>query len=114
MRVLLLLAIAALVDPSASYRAEIEKYRRDRVAELTAPNGWLAVQGLFWLHEGQNTEGSDPPGEIRLPARGPKRLRGFTLGGRDVTFKAEPAAQVPAAGKPIETFTFDPRGGENS
>ena len=114
MRVLLLLAIAALVDPSASYRAEIEKYRRDRVAELTAPNGWLAVQGLFWLHEGQNTAGSDPASEIRLPARAPKRLGVFTLAGRDVTFKADPAAQVTAAGKPIETFTFDPRGGESS
>jgi uncharacterized protein (DUF1684 family) len=114
MRVLLLLAIAALADPSASYRADIEKYRRDRIAELTAPNGWLAVQGLFWLHDGQNAAGSDPANEIRLPARAPQRVGVFTLAGRDVTFKADPAAHVTAAGKPIEAFTFDPRGGENS
>src|SRR3954467_9638278 len=99
MRVLLLLAIAALVDPSASYRAEIEKYRRDRVAELTAPNGWLAVQGLFWLHEGANTAGSDPASEIRLPARAPKRVGTFTRNERAVTFTADPAAVVTAGGK---------------
>ena len=50
-----------------------------RVAELTAPDGWLAVRGLFWLHEGANTAGSDPASEIRLPARAPKRLGVFTL-----------------------------------
>ena len=83
MRVLLLLAEArswARFCPGpATYRAEIEKYRRERIAELTAPNGWLAVRGLFWLHEGENTAGSDPSSEIRLPPRAPKRLGVFTL-----------------------------------
>ena len=71
--------MVALSAPPASYRAEIEKYRRDRVAELTAPDGWLAVRGLFWLHEGANTAGSDPASEIRLPARTATRLGVFTL-----------------------------------
>ena len=73
------LVMIALSAPPASYRAEIEKYRRDRVAELTAPDGWLAVRGLFWLHEGANTAGSDPASEIRLPARTATRLGVFTL-----------------------------------
>src|SRR3954447_11591489 len=112
MRVLLLLAIAALVDPSASYRAEIAKYRRERIAELTAPNGWLAVQGLFWLHEGANTAGSDPSCEIRLPARAPKKMGVFVLRGTAVSFTAEPGTRVTAAGTAIETFAFEPRKGE--
>lgn len=107
MRVLLLLAILALADPTAGYRAEIEKYRRDRIAsELTAPDGWLAVRGLFWLHEGANTAGSDPANEIRLPPRVPRRLGVFTLSGSQVTFTAEPGANVTAAGKPVTTMTF--------
>jgi uncharacterized protein (DUF1684 family) len=115
MRVLLLLlAILGAVDTPASYRAEIEKYRRERLAELTAPNGWLAVRGLFWLHEGANTAGSDPTSEIRLPARAPKRLGVFTLKDRVVRFTADPSATVTAAGKPIETYTFEGRGGERS
>src|SRR4051794_41885957 len=99
MRVLLLLAIAALVDPSASYRAEIEKYRRDRVAELTAPNGWLAVQGLFWLHEGQNTAGSDPASEIPLPGRAPKRPGVVPLARGHGGVQTGPAAHGAAAGE---------------
>jgi uncharacterized protein (DUF1684 family) len=113
----LTLALALIVgaaDAPASYRAEIEKYRKDRVAELTAPNGWLAVQGLFWLHEGGNPAGSDPSAEIKLPSRTPKRIGVFSLQSGAVSFTADPAAGVTAAGKPVDTFTFDPRKGEES
>jgi uncharacterized protein len=73
------------------------------------------VQGLFWLHEGQNTAGSDPASEIRLPSRAPKRLGVFALTGGAVTFTADPSARVTAAGKPIETtYTFPQRGGEQA
>jgi uncharacterized protein len=104
----------ALLDTPASYRAEIAKYRSARLAELTAPNGWLAVRGLFWLHEGANVAGSDPASEIRLPPRAPKRMGVFTLKDGAVTFTADAAAAVTAAGRPIETFAFDGRGGERS
>ena len=111
----LLVAVMLGQPPVANYRAEIEKYRSERVAELTAPNGWLAVQGLFWLHEGQTSAGSDPASEIRLPARAPKRLGVFTLSGGAVTFTADASARVTAAGKPIEaTYTFPQRGGEQA
>ncbi|HEX9369196.1 MAG TPA: DUF1684 domain-containing protein, partial [Vicinamibacterales bacterium] len=105
--------LAALVLAPASYRAEIEKYRRDRIAELTAPDGWLAVRGLFWLHEGANTAGSDPASEIRLPSRTAKRLGVFTLAQGQISFAAEPGASVTADGKPITTYTFG-RGAESS
>jgi uncharacterized protein len=115
MRLFIIVAVALLgVPPQTAYRAEIEKYRRDRAQELTAPNGWLAVQGLFWLHDGANTAGSDPASEIRLPARTARRLGVFTLKDRAVTFTADPAARVTAAGTPVTSFTFDPRGGEES
>jgi uncharacterized protein (DUF1684 family) len=111
---LLLVAFIFGIPGPADYRAEIEKYRKDRVAELIAPNGWLAVQGLFWLHEGDNTAGSDAASEVRLPPRAPKRLGVFTLKDRGVTFKADPDAAVTSAGKTVTSFTFDPRAGEES
>jgi uncharacterized protein (DUF1684 family) len=110
----LIIALVFGISGPADYRTEIEKYRKDRVAELTAPNGWLAVQGLFWLHEGDNTAGSDASSEVRLPPRAPKRLGVFTLKDRAVTFAADPAAAVTSAGKPVTSFTFDPRKGEDS
>src|SRR5215213_7780810 len=78
---LLAFAVVFGIAGPAEYRAEIDKYRKERVAELTAPNGWLAVQGLFWLHEGANTAGSDPASAIKLPPRAPKRVGVFTLEG---------------------------------
>jgi len=115
MRALILaLTLLSAVDVSPAYKAEIEKYRANRIAELTAPNGWLAVQGLFWLHEGANSAGSDPASEIKLPPRTPKKIGVFTLKDKTVSFTAEPGAGVTAAGKPVETFGFDPRKGEDS
>src|SRR4051812_22262916 len=108
------LAIVALAQQGAGeYRAGIEKYRHDRVAELTAADGWLAVRGLFWLHDGANTAGSDPASEIRLPARTAKRVGVFTLANGQVSFTADPGAVVTAAGKPVTTFTFG-RGDDSS
>lgn len=97
----------------AEYRAEIEKYRKDRIAELTAPDGWLAVRGLFWLHDGANTAGSDPASEIRLPPRTAARLGVFTLANGQISFTADPAAVVTSDGKPITAFTFG-RGAEST
>jgi uncharacterized protein (DUF1684 family) len=113
MRVLIL-ALAILAGSPPSYRAEIEKYRRDRLAELTAPNGWLAVQGLFWLHDGTNTAGSDPSSEVRLPRRVPGRLGVFTWTEGRVTFAADPSAAVTSEGTPVTAFTFEPQKGERS
>jgi uncharacterized protein len=112
----LLVVAVALLGLSAqapAYRAEIAKYRAARLAELTAPDGWLAVRGLVWLHEGANTAGSDPESEIRLPPRAAKRLGVFTLTAGQVSFEAAPGAAVTADGKPITTITFG-RGAESS
>jgi len=37
---------------------EIETWRAQRLARLTAPDGWLSLIGLHWLEPGRNTIGS--------------------------------------------------------
>jgi uncharacterized protein (DUF1684 family) len=107
MRALILtLAIAAAARSPASYRAEIEKYRQDRLTEVTAPDGWLAVRGLFWLHEGENTAGSDPSNDIRLPDRTATRVGVFHVVNGAVSFDADPAAVVTAHGNRINATTL--------
>lgn len=89
------------------YREEVEKWRAQREAGLKAPDGWLTVAGLFWLHDGENAVGGDPSAEVVLPAgRAPARLGvfefrngmtsfrpaavgGLTLNGKAVTGSAE-------------------------
>ena len=107
-------AVVGLSAQAPAYRTALDKYRHDRLEELTAPNGWLAVRGLFWLHQGANTAGSDPSSEIRLPSRAPGRLGVFTLEERAVSFTADPVAVVTSAGKPVSSLILDPRGGEQS
>jgi uncharacterized protein (DUF1684 family) len=107
MRALILAAVLAIAaETPASYRAEIDKYRRDRVAELTAPDGWLAVRGLFWLHDGENTAGSDPSSDVRLPARTASRLGVFHVSKDGVSFDADPAAVVTAQGTRVTAARF--------
>ena len=111
---MLALAFVPVERVTAAYRAEIAKYRQERIAELTAPNGWLAVQGLYWLREGANTAGSAPGSDVRLPPRAAARVGVFTLKDGAVTFTAAEGAPVTASGTPVSTFTFEPRGGERS
>ena len=50
-----------------SYEKEILKFRAERETRLRENDrSWLALAGLFWLEEGNNTFGSDPSNDIQL------------------------------------------------
>ncbi|MDQ2898650.1 MAG: DUF1684 domain-containing protein [Acidobacteriota bacterium] len=55
-----LLAASLLAATGGDYPASIEKWRQERVTKLKAPDGWLSLAGLVWLHEGANHVRSDP------------------------------------------------------
>jgi len=60
-------ALAAAGEDVAAYRASVEKWRAEYEADLKSDTGWLAVAGLFWLHDGENKFGTDPTNDIVLP-----------------------------------------------
>ena len=95
MRVIICAALAATLLASSTYDRVIEAWRRNREIELKADDGWLTVAGLFWLHDGENTAGSDSSSSILLP-RGPTHLGTFTYRGGKVTFHAARGIQVSA------------------
>jgi uncharacterized protein (DUF1684 family) len=55
----------APVDPA--YKAEVEDWRAQRLARLTAEDGWLSLTGLYWLEEGDNPFGSAEDNAVVLP-----------------------------------------------
>jgi uncharacterized protein (DUF1684 family) len=56
MRFALILAAGSVLAASASMSvADYQKWRADYDAKLKAPGGWLAVAGLYWLHDGSNS-----------------------------------------------------------
>ena len=69
-------AVSAAETPTHTH--EIEQWRATRVAKLTAPDGWLSLIGLEWLHEGANRVGSAADNDIVLKA-GPAHLGTVTL-----------------------------------
>src|ERR1700735_5092654 len=96
MRVALIFAAFALM---AAATDETAKWRADYEASLKAPNGWLSVAGLFWLHAGDNVVGSDPQSDVVLPAGAPKRAGVLKLAGGKVTFETR-QLKSDAAGEP--------------
>ncbi len=65
-------------EASDSYVDEIERWRRERVEQLTAPDGWLTLIGLEWLKPGPNRVGSAAENDIVL-STGPAHLGVITL-----------------------------------
>jgi uncharacterized protein len=59
----------ATTDDS-SWLQQLQQWRTDRAASLSAPDGWLSLVGLEWLKPGDNSFGTSPDSRIRLHAPG--------------------------------------------
>lgn len=102
MRMMLMLATgAAMLLPAAApeYRRGVETWRARYEAGLKAPTGWLAVAGLTWLREGENSMGSDAASSIVLPAGAPLHTKPLVLHNGVVTYDGR-TLQPDTAAKP--------------
>ncbi len=87
-------------DEVRAHRDQVERWRADRIARLTGPDGWLSVVGLAWLREGVNTVGSEPSSNVVLPA-GPGRAGSIVVQGGRAAFVAEPGSGVATDGSAV-------------
>jgi uncharacterized protein (DUF1684 family) len=105
---ILLAGVAALCAQS-SYKEAIEKWRKQREANLISDTGWTTVVGLFWLKEGDSTVGADAKNRIELPAgSAPARVGVFTFRNRKISFTAEAGAKVTSGGKLVTSIEMTP------
>jgi uncharacterized protein (DUF1684 family) len=88
-------------DPA--YIAEVEQWRADRLARLTADDGWLTLTGLYWLEPGDNPVGSAADNAVVLPDPGLPAVAGRLVRAADgsVTAIAEAGAGLLVDGEPI-------------
>src|SRR5579883_1738454 len=96
--VLLLTPFLFAVD--TDYRATVAQWREAREAKLKAPDGWLAVAGLFWLKPGSNTFGGKGSA-IELP-RVSARLGSFEVNDGGVTLVPEANTGLLLNGRPAQ------------
>jgi uncharacterized protein (DUF1684 family) len=73
---------------TTSYLADVEQWHTSRIDALKMPNGWLNLEGLYWLKEGVNQFGADSKNDLVYsnPAF-PKHLGDFILNGGKVFWK---------------------------
>src|SRR5579875_2861981 len=91
---------------SDAYQQSIEQWRAQRVARLTAPDGWLSLIGLEWLQEGANKVGTAAANDIVLQA-GPAHLGVITLEkSGQVQIKLDQGSGATVDGKLVEEATL--------
>src|SRR6202522_881641 len=102
---------AALTTATASAsdlqneRASVEKWRTERVDELTNETGWLTLVGLFWLDPGESTFGRAPSNTLVLNHPNLAPTAGtFTLNAGKVTFTAKPGSGITHGGQPVTSI----------
>jgi uncharacterized protein (DUF1684 family) len=107
------LAMPASADSAATHAAaEVEAWRAGRLARLTAPDGWLSLVGLHWLHAGANTIGSDPGNDIVIEGVPPRLGRVDLVAGR-ARLQLDPAAtgaRIEGSGERAATLLDDSHG----
>ncbi len=102
------LCFCAAAADTSNYQLSVEKWRHDFEAKLTSDTGWLTVSGLFWLHEGENSFGSDPKSNIVLPAPTPASAGVFTFHNGKTSVRLNPGVQATMNGKPVQSAELRP------
>jgi len=84
------------------YENNILLWRAKKYEGLIRENGWLALAGLFWLHEGRNLIGSNPMCEVILPERAPTFLGVVELKGKVTRFQVAEGVPVKVNGRSVQ------------
>lgn len=92
------------VLPAAEHSRRIEAWRQQRLASLTAPDGWLSLVGLEWLEPGTNRIGRAPDNDRVLTA-GPAHLGTLTLDSA-LTLELNPDAGATVDGRTVRQATL--------
>src|SRR5438477_12537983 len=95
---------ASLLAADANYAHEIDQWRAKREEGLRAPDGWLSVVGLHWLHEGTSAIGSAKGSDVILPADTPARVGTIEVAKGHAVFHAAPGVPVKSKDKPVDTL----------
>lgn len=90
-----------------AYKNEIDDWHAKRIENVSAPNGWLNLVGLYWLEPGINTFGSSSKNKIVFPAGKIAEEAGyFFVTGNQVDLYIRDGVTVTAEGKPLTQKTI--------
>lgn len=87
------------VEPA--YAAEHARWHAARIEALRAPQGWLALAGLYWLQPGEYRLGADPSADIVFPAGAPAEVGVLALADGRVRLRLAPGVDATIRGEAI-------------
>lgn len=77
-----------VIGQQEAYYTQVENWHQSRLEALKMPDGWLNLEGLFWLQKGINRFGSDATNElVYAHPTFPSHLGDFILEGDKVFWK---------------------------
>lgn len=92
---------AGAAPQALSESERVAAWREQRLAELTADDGWLTLVALAWMHDGRNQAGGAKGMDLHLPGNAPDFLGTFDWHRDGVTFTAAPKVVVTVGGVPF-------------
>jgi uncharacterized protein (DUF1684 family) len=91
------------------YLQTVEKWRKGYEASLRSDEGWLTVAGLYWLHDGDNSFGSDPLNDIVVSSEQmPAKAGVFEFRNGKTTVHVSPGSKFTMNGKAVESAALQP------
>ena len=100
-------AMIAWTMTDEEHEADVQAYRRARLARLTGERGWLTLIDKVWLDEGRHTIGADVRSDIALPKdRAPGRFGTITVTAGSVRLEVERDVEVFARGERVHALDF--------
>jgi uncharacterized protein len=90
------------------YLDGVRRWQEKRHAELSDPDGWLSLAGLYWLQPGSNSFGADPGNDLQFPVgKADVHLGWFWLEDGQVRIEVAPGVDVRHAGQPISQMRLE-------
>lgn len=89
-----------LFELTPEYIDDINLWKENRYKSVTSPQGWLSVEGLYWLKEGENTIGRGSHNDIVLENLGLNEAGVFTLENGHLKLKPKHEAFMDSKMKP--------------
>ena len=85
---------APLIADWDAYINAYEDWQGSRLERLKSERGWLNLAGLYWIHEGENTFGSDSSNALIFPKNFPPYAGRILLNDSIVILEADPETRI--------------------
>lgn len=114
----MILLVKTLHAQGVDYKTVVNQWHKGRIEDLKKPNGWLNLEGLFWLHKGKNSFGNTKTADCFYNNTSfPSLLGNFNYEGDSVTWTSAGANLIDidkVKSKPNQSYTVFKTSGKAS